>query len=421
MHELTAIIKAYRESIVANAQVVLATVVRTRGSVYRRAGARMLVSLDERGECTATGAISGGCLERDVCERALRVAATGEPVVITYDNTASEDIVWGLGLGCDGVVEVLLESLNNCGGENLMLFLAACLERRTRGTMATVIRADVEGTDEVAAHIGARSMLGEDGSIVGHPICRALVEDLHAAAQTTTVDTVNSVSHTKSYDTSRGEVEVFIESIEPPIPLVIFGAGADAVPVARLAQEVGLHVSIVDHRPAFATAERFPFADQIIICRPEAVPQEVTLDARTAAVVMTHSYEHDRELMKRLVASPARYIGMLGPKRRAERMLIELQAEESFEFDDNDLPRLHAPVGLDIGAETPEEIAVSIIAEVRACVAKRAGGSLKKRHAPIHDETGQRAADVQQARSLIPRMSLPVNVLLVAAASKVAG
>lgn len=273
--------------------------------------------------------------------------------------------------------------------------------------MATVFRSDVEGTGEAAAHMGARSMLDEDGRLAGHSICRALVEDLHAAL-TMTVDTHGRVSHTKSYDTPRGEVEVFIESVEPPTPLVIFGAGADAVPVARFAHETGLHVPIVDHRPAFATAERFSGADQIVVCRPEAVTREVTLDARTAAVVMTHSYEHDRELLWRLVASPARYIGMLGPKRRVGRMLAELQSEGSFEFDD-DLARLHAPVGLDIGAETPAEIAVSIIAEVRACVAGRAGGSLKDRHAPIHDEAGENAADVQQAPSLMTRMSLPVE------------
>lgn len=412
MHELRSIIKAYGEAIAADAQVVLATVVRTRGSAYRRAGARMLVRLSEQGECTATGAISGGCLERDVCERAVRVAATGEAVVVTYDTTASDDIVWGLGLGCDGIVEVLFESLNNEAGEDLMLFLAACVERRTRGVMATIFRADVEGTDEAAAHIGARLMLDADGRLVGHAVCHALVEDLHAAAMTTTVNTANSVSQTKSYNTPRGEIEAFIESVEPPTPLVIFGAGADAVPVVRLAHEIGLYVTVVDHRPAFATAERFPFADQIIICRPEAVMQKLTINSCTVAVVMTHSYEHDCELLKTLIASRARYIGMLGPKRRTERMLIELLAEESFEFDDDDLARLHAPVGLDIGAETPEEIAVSIIAEVRACVAGRAGGSLKERRAPIHDATDESATDVQQTRSLITRMSLPVRAEL---------
>lgn len=386
MHELTSIVKAYRKAVADGVRVVLATVVRTRGSVYRRAGARMLIAIDGRGVSTPTGAISGGCLERDVCERACIVAATGEAAVVTYDTTAAEEIVWGLGLGCNGMVEVLLESLNDEHGEDLMRFLGACLERRTRGAMAIVFHKDVEaGSGAVAARIITRLMLDESGSLAGRVVCQAVAEDLRAAVMSRTAPIAPSgVAHTKSYDTPLGAVEAFIESIEPPTPLVIFGAGADAVPVARLAHQVGLHVTIIDHRPAYATPERFPCADEIIVCRPEVVARRVTIDAGTIAVVMTHSYEHDRELLKMLVASSARYIGMLGPKRRTERMLIELSEAGSFEFAAADRARLHAPVGLDIGAETPEEIAVSIIAEVRACLAGRTGGMLTDRDAPIH-------------------------------------
>lgn len=415
MHELTAIIRAYKEAVSDGSQVVLATVVRTSGSVYRRAGARMLVRVDGEGTCTATGAISGGCLERDVCERASRVASTGATTVVTYDTTASAYIVWGLGLGCNGVVEVLLESLDSEAGADLMWFFAARLERRTRGAMATIFRTDFEELTNTQAHAGARLMLDADGSLIGHAVCRALVEDLHAAVMRTTADSARSVSQTTSYDTPCGRIEVFIESVEPPTSLMIFGAGADAVPVARLAHEIGLRVTIVDHRPAFATAERFPVADEIILRRPEAVAHKLAIDERTVAVVMTHSYEHDRELLKTLVASRARYIGMLEPKRRTERMLIELLSDESFEFDDGDLARLHAPVGLDIGADTPEEIAVSIIAEVRAVLAGRAGGSLKDRTAPIHDATMEHAADVRQKHLAATRMSPPVEAKRAAA------
>ena len=416
MHELRSIIDSYRVAVAAGAQVVLATVVRTRGSVYRRAGARMLVRLDEGGGCTATGAISGGCLERDVCERAVRVAATGEAAVITYDTTANDDIVWGLGLGCDGIVEVLLESLASEAGAELMRFLSAHLERRARGVMATIFRTDSGRTHDTSAHVGAHLMIDANGSLAGQVISHALVEDLHAAMMMTTdVNTARGVTRARSYDAPQGRIEAFIESIEPPASLVLFGAGADAVPVARLAHDTGLHVTVVDHRAGFATADRFPFADEIIICRPEVVAQKVSINARTLAVVMTHSYEHDRELLKTLVASSARYIGMLGPKRRTERMLVELLSDESFEFDDGDLARLHAPVGLDIGAETPEEIAVSIIAEVRAHVAGRAGGSLKDRIAPIHDATFAQAADVEQKQSSTTRMSPPVEAKRAAA------
>lgn len=294
--------------------------------------------------------------------------------------------MWGSGLGCDGIVEVLLESL---AGEALMRFLSAHLEQRARGVIATIFRAGVSETEEAAAHKGARVMLEADGELIGgHSICHALVEDLHATINTADLS-ARGVSCTRSYGTPRGEVEAFIESIEPPAALVIFGAGADAVPVARLAHDTGMHVTVIDHRPAYATVEGFPAADQIIVCRPEAVTREVTLEAHIVAVVMTHSYEHDRELLKTLVASQARYIGMLGPKRRTERMLVELLSDEAFEFDDGDLTRLHAPVGLDIGAETPEGIAVSIIAEVRAVLAGRAGGSLRELSGSIHEQTSE--------------------------------
>lgn len=418
MYELTAIIRAYKEAASDGSQIVLATVVRTRGSVYRRAGARMLVRIDSEGTSTATGAISGGCLERDVCERAQRVAATSEATLVTYDTTAGDDIVWGLGLGCDGIVEVLLESLAGEAGEELMRFLTAHLERRARGVMATVFRTDSERTHDTSAHTGARMMIDADGRLIGEVISRALVEDMHAAmmattAMTTNVNTARGVTQAKSYDTPHGQFEVFIESIDPPASLVIFGAGVDAVPVARLAHDTGLHVTVVDHRAAYATPERFPGADQIIVCRPKAVAHRVAIDACTLAVVMTHSYEHDRELLKTLVASRVRYIGMLGPKRRTERMLVELLSDEAFEFDDDDLARLHAPIGLDIGAETPAEIAVSIIAEVRAFVAGRDGGRLKDRLAPIHDAPNEppseRTPEARQAEPLTSNMTMTAN------------
>jgi xanthine/CO dehydrogenase XdhC/CoxF family maturation factor len=378
MHELTAIVRAYKEAVSNCSQVVLATVVRTRGSAYRRAGARMLVRVGRGGVCTATGAISGGCLERDVCERAQRVVATGEAMLVTYDSTASDDIVWGLGLGCDGIVEVLLESLAGEAGAELMRFLAAHLELRARGVIATIIRTDFEETPPTSAHTGARMMIDAQGRLTGRVISQALAEDMRGVmtgVTTTNVNTARGVTQVKSYDTPQGRIEVFIESIEPPASLVLFGAGADAVPVARLAHDTGLHVTVVDHRPAYLTPERFPVANEIIVSRPETVTRKVAIDARTFAVVMTHSYEHDRELLKMLITSQARYIGMLGPKRRTERMLVELLSDESFKFDDDDLIRLHAPVGLDIGAETPEEIAVSIIAEVRACITGRAAAN----------------------------------------------
>lgn len=397
MNEVRAIVGEYERAKHDGARTVLATVVRTSGSAYRRPGARMLVRLGADGSCSMTGAISGGCLERDVCERAARALHTNEAALVRYDTTAAEDVVWGLGMGCNGVVEVLLEPLGADGEAdaksddfddapnlNPIDFLRRRHERGERGLIATVF--EVNGN--ARAHAGSRLFLTSD---------RAEATDIHDAELAAFVsrDARATLSEgrnaTREYQLSGGGVaSAFLEVVEPPVPLVLFGAGADAPPVARLAYEVGWGVTVVDHRPAFADAVLFPDADAVVVSRPEDVARRVALGARTVAVVMTHNYEHDRELLKTLLASDVSYIGMLGPARRTERMLSELAAE-GFEPTAEQRDRLHAPIGLDIGAETPGAIAVSIIAEIQATLAGRAGGPLKQRRAPIHAPAGEGA------------------------------
>lgn len=219
----------------------------------------MRVRVDSGGECTATGAISGGCLERDVCERAQRVAATRGAILVTYDTMASDDIMWGSVLGCDGIVEMLLESLAGEAGEELMRFLFTHLERSARSHSDHLPRRCSE-TEGAAAQKRTRVMLDADGELIGgRRICHALVEDLHATMNTADLS-VRGASCARSYGTPRGKVEALIECVEPPAAPVIFVAGADAVPVARLAHDTGMHVTVTDHRPACVTAERFPAA-----------------------------------------------------------------------------------------------------------------------------------------------------------------
>ena len=399
MNELKAICEAFAESRGRGLKLVLATVVRTSGSTYRRPGARMLIRLEASGECSTTGAISGGCLERDVCERARGVLRGGASVVVKYDTTSDDDIVWGLGLGCHGSVEVLLEPLAAVHPESLpstvethpVAFLARCLESRERGVMATVIETRGAAT---GARVGTRLLLdagcAEASDITDGELLQSVREDARAALR-------EGRSSVREYDLSAGHAVVFIETIEPTVPLVVFGAGADAVPVARLAHELGWHVTVVDHRPAFAAPARFPAADAIIVSRPEGIAWQLALDGRTVTVLMTHNYEHDRELLKVLLASPVRYIGCLGPAKRTERMLTELLAEGGAPTDE-ELARVYAPVGLDIGADTSAEIALSIIAEIRAVLAGRGGGLLRNRKGSLHAETGERA--VRPARSI---------------------
>ena len=408
MNETSAIVEAFEQSEREGKRAVLATVMRTSGSVYRREGARMLVTLDLDGGCSITGAISGGCLERDVCARAREVLRTGARTIVKYDTTSDDDIVWGLGLGCNGVVEVLLEPLAPLASESSepsvspsgihpVAFLARCLERRERSVMATVL----ETSGATGARVGERLISYTDETVKSDITDDELLESVLEDVRTTMRE---GRSHVREYDFETGRAVVFIETIEPPVPFVLFGAGADAVPVARLAHELGWHVTIVDHRAAFATPSRFPAADTIIVCRPERVAEQVTLDERTVAVLMTHNYEHDRELLKALLASPVRYIGCLGPAKRTARMLSELFAEGVAPTDE-ELARVYAPIGLDIGAETPEEIALSIAAEIRTTLSGHAGGSLRVRKGAIHGETCVKSG----SRELREQFDVPVS------------
>lgn len=390
MNELNRLITAANRAHSHGVKAVLVTVVATHGSVYRRAGARMLVL----GDGQTVGAISGGCLERNACAHARDVMRAGAPAVVTYDTTSEADIVWGLGLGCNGVVRLLVEPLEGDARRHLS-FLARLACDRQMGVAALVFSAE----GETGANVGDRYLLDSSGvhGVVSHVrgAARMILDDAVAALHA-------RQSINKSYRTEGGKVEAFIEVVQPPPSLAIFGAGFDVSPVARFARELGWHIAVVDTRANSQESDRLPEADEIVLCRAQEVGERITLDHRTAAVVMSHNYLHDKEVLRTLVASPARYIGCLGPRRRTERLLRELQSEGEV-FSDRQLARVHAPVGLDIGAETAEEIALSIVAEIRAALAGRQGASLKNKLAPIHDPAAEADARSMQREVERPR------------------
>ena len=183
---------------------------------------------------------------------------------------------------------------------------------------------------------------------------------------------------------------MLIETVAPPVPLTIFGAGDDAIPLAQAAKLIGWHVTVIDARPAYATPERFPTADAVHCLRPEALlsSPHVVFPPETMAMIMTHNFTHDLELLRVVLPRPLRYLGALGPKSRTQRLLDAL-ADAGVTFPDEALARLHGPAGLDIGAETPEAIAISILGEMQAVLAQRNGGALRDRTAPIHDPVDQ--------------------------------
>jgi len=354
-------------------EMILATLVDVQGSGYRLAGARMLI--DRNGK--SIGTVSGGCLEADILERAKRVLRTGQPTVVSYDTTKDDNSVFGLRMGCRGVVRVLLERAN----ENETLgFIRECFDRRQQGSITTLI----SKTESVDIALASRYFSRSDTPMIAARSGAELNGLFSPVSRGAAVAMKDGRSRCEIYQTNAGNAEFFHEVIDPPTAILIFGAGYDAVPLARLAAQLGWRIAVIDRRPAWTTADRFPDADEIVVSRAESLGDEYFEDINSVAVVMNHNYDSDRAILGRLLHSSCRYIGVLGPKQRTEQLLQDLR-QQGIEITKALLNKLYAPVGLDIGASTPEGIALSIGAEIQAVLAGRKGGPLKDREGPIYD------------------------------------
>lgn len=371
MRELRDIVSALRDLRARGERAALATITRVRGSTYRREGARLLIHSDGR----TIGSISGGCLEGDVTEAARDVIQTGRPRLLSYDLTADDDAVWGLGLGCNGAIDVFVERVSEEDGEDLVARLQDSIEQRRVAALATLI---VTPPGKLA--LGARLFVAEDGEVQGSLGDPALDAQVVAAARRQ-IEAGHST--TCAVEMPGGKREVFIEVVAPPLQLLICGAGHDALPLVRLAHAQGWWVMVADSRPAFATKERFPEADEVILAEDREVATTAHIDRRTFVVVMTHNFLHDQALLRGLLRTPARYIGLLGPRARTEKLLADLK-KEGIPLDSSQRARLFGPVGVDVGADSPEEIALSIMAEILAVRNGRSVASLRDRRGPIH-------------------------------------
>jgi xanthine/CO dehydrogenase XdhC/CoxF family maturation factor len=366
--EITDVLDAIEKLDAEGQRMALATIVAVRGSTYRRPGARLLVP--EEG--APIGNISGGCLEGDVADMARIVMREGAARLAGWDLTADDDDVWGLGLGCNGAIEVFIEPADQAIAVTHALRTALELERPI-----CVVTA-LESALEIVAP-GARIVVPDNGPVEGSLGDADVNADALAAAR-------EGLASGRSEIRTLGRgVRAFVEVLEPPLRLVICGAGHDAIPLVRAAAGVGWRPVVVDDRPAFLTHDRFPHAYAFVqIEGPADVATQAPLDARTFAVVMTHNYLRDRDYLRGLLASDVGYIATLGPAARTYRLLSEL-SEEGVQISDADRGRIHGPAGLDLGAEGPDEIAQAIVAEIVAVRHGRAGGFLKERPGPIHD------------------------------------
>ncbi len=327
--------------------VALATVIKTGGSTPRPIGAKMIVN--SRGEFA--GSVSGGCVEGAVIEEAMQVIKTGAPRLIKYG--IADETAWNVGLSCGGMIEVWVE----VGKPDWLDGIKRAIELDALCAIATLVS---------GANIGAKMIIYPDGRTMGNLDDAAL--QAHIVRDATRAMALESPQHY-----TFGETEIFVDVFAPKPKLIIFGGVHTAMPLTQFAQALGFHVTIVDGRARFATRERFPTADEIIVAWPDEAIAQIKIDSSTYVAILTHDPKFDIPALKALSQTKPRYIGSMGSRETRAQHFAELRAQGvSAEF----LARVHGPIGLDIGARTPEEVALSILAEIVAVRYGRGGGFL---------------------------------------------
>ena len=332
--------------------LVLATVVRTGGSTYTKPGALMLIA--QSGEYA--GLLSGGCLEGDLAEHGRTVLNDGKAKLVRYDMQGPDELLFGLGSGCEGAMDILLQRLDATGAWQPMTRLASAWQARRMEGVLLVVR-----SEHRALPAGSGAFIS-DAETFGSEAASALVP---------------LVQEQREHGSNRFlpqalpgvDVLAFVET--PASRIILLGAGPDAKPVAELAHFLGWNLTVIDHRPRYAQAERFPHAERVLDGGPPALTQLLQAGSPrserfAAAIVMSHHFLSDRNYLTALADSDIPYVGLLGPPERRERLLSQLGAQAA-----RLLPRLRSPVGLDLGAGTPETIALAIAAEIQGTLAGR--------------------------------------------------
>lgn len=372
MQEIISIIKAYQQAVTEGKKTALATVVHVEGSSYRRPGARMLITEDAE----ITGSISGGCLEGDAFRKALHVILSDKAMLVTYDTADEDDAKFGMGLGCQGVIQVLIEPLQGERGTAIIELLRKATASRQYASLVTFFSM----SDKKAPQYGSCYLITEKNETIGSlpVLSKDVIEE--EARQVI----AQRKSSFKKYEIGQQEIIVFTELIQPPVSLVVVGAGNDVIPVVKMAEMLGWQSTVLDGRPMYASRERFPMPScQVFHSKANQILERVQIDARTVFVLMSHNYNYDLAVLKVLLNHPTTYVGVLGPHKKMKMMMDEL-AENGIELTDNQKEAIHGPVGLHIGAETAEEIAVSIIAEIQAKLTSTDTRPLKEKQDAIH-------------------------------------
>lgn len=368
MKEIRTIVKAYDTIDFTTTKAVLATVARVEGSSYRRTGARMLV-LDDG---TYLGGISGGCLEGDALRRARKALVLGKPSIVTYDTTQEDSHQIGVGLGCNGIIDVLFTPLNTTDDQNPVKLLSGLTNKRAPSIVVTI----TESKDRL--NVLGKALLYENDD---HFLTSFVVDNIKTEVLSDIKDCLSrQKSKTILYEDENNCIKAFIEVILPVTHLVIYGSNADIYPQVRIARELGWDATVVTN-VSKAEKSLFTLATRVI---SNNVAEEPVMDSYTAVLLMAHDYKTDFRNLQKALRTSASYIGLLGPRKRTDKMFVKM-LEEGTPVSDTDLQRIFSPAGLDIGADTPEEIALSIAAEIRCHFAGRKGMSLRLREGNIYE------------------------------------
>jgi xanthine/CO dehydrogenase XdhC/CoxF family maturation factor len=368
MKEQKAIVEAFHKTDLNQRKVALATVVQVRGSSYRSPGARMLITDDGKW----VGSISGGCLEGDALRKARQVMSSNKPLTVTYDTREDSNQNLGIGLGCNGVIDVLIEPVNVDDQKNPVRLFETLITLKEPVALATIFSSASATGEKLLITVDKEQLV----SFSNLATTERVMPDLMHVFETKRCEA-------KTYRIAEDTVEIFVELIQPSISLMIFGGGFDARPVTQLAKSLGWEVMVTDECVAHIAPIFFPHADRLSLCQRDFVNRDFDITPFSACVLMSHNYDYDRDVLKKLIPSATPYIGILGPRKRFDKMVSEFK-DEGLTLSSDQLHRIHSPIGLDIGAETPDEIAMSIVSEIQSKFNNRSGGFLKYRKAPIH-------------------------------------
>ena len=345
------LLKSFDEWRKQQQELVLASVFETAGSTYSKTGARMLIP--SNGDFQ--GMLSGGCLEGDLAERAREVLTSGTAQMVTYDLGLNNEELWGLGIGCDGLMKIFLQPLLAEKNYAPFVAIARAYEGDHPEVAATVLASDRDGVEPGA------TLVTVDDNVELFGLSDDAAKDLLGEAKAALADNISS---TRKIQIGDANATVLFALIKPRPRLLVLGAGLDAEPVTRLAAELGWRITVIDHRPAYIEKGSFGDADEVICCPADELADVVDLAKFNTTIVMSHHLASDRSYLGQLSRSDIPYIGLLGPKDRRRRLLEDLGA------DAGDLEgRLHGPAGLDIAAVGPAAIALSILAEMHGVLA----------------------------------------------------